>query len=274
MVKRLSYFIVFISSLAFGNSIDYAVISLLGGQEFKENQKFIQRLFVKEQNFTDENGNANIYKVAKTLKANGLLKLSFQGPKELEASFFVEGNPATFVNVLHNVLNAMGYYYFMTKKSVLENGDYSFTLAMNTEYAIDPVLLFENLNKYGYKITNIQKQSLTQWDYQIIEQGFKYPKAMNLELDSLKNDLNLSGEYWYKINTGKSLEINSPYKTWYPKIAFYNGNLELIDIVLEEKAMKKFIVEIPQNVVYIKITDKYVPSNVKGGLSVMLKSQK
>lgn len=31
---------------------------------------------------------------------------------ELEISFVIEENPQTFVSVLYDVLDAMGYYYF------------------------------------------------------------------------------------------------------------------------------------------------------------------
>ena len=274
MVRKVFFLLIFASGL-FANSIDFAIISMLGGKEFKENQKFIQRLFVKKQYFSDENGNPNLYKIAKTLKANGLLKLSFSGVKELEISFQLQGNPASFVNVLYNSLNAMGYYYFMTKQSTLEKGDYQVVLSMNTEYAVDPVLFQENLRKYGYKVTNIEKQDLTHWKYTLIEQNFKYPKATLLELNTENSDTNLGGEYWYKINTGTKLELNSAYnKNWYPKIVFYNGNLEILGIYLHEKLTKNLSVEIPENTVYIKITDMFVPANIKGGLSVVLKSQK
>ena len=126
---------------ALQNPIDYKVAQLLGVQEYKTNQKFIQRLFSNQGYFLDNKGQPDLYKISQTLKQNGLLKLTFKQPMELEVTFSVKENPTTFTNVLYDILNEMGYYYFLLKESVLNEQQFKFILSMNTEYAIDPTLL-------------------------------------------------------------------------------------------------------------------------------------
>ncbi|MDE5603214.1 MAG: hypothetical protein K2I71_04770, partial [Helicobacter sp.] len=94
-------------------SIDYQIISLLGVQDYKINQKFIQRLFNNSSEFMDGAGNPDIYKISQVLKQNGLLKLAFASPMELEVSFEIVGNPMAFTTALYDILNTMGYYYFL-----------------------------------------------------------------------------------------------------------------------------------------------------------------
>ncbi len=141
-------------------SVDYQIISLLGVQDYKINQKLIQRLFKNPLEFMDEVGNPNIYKISQVLKQNGLLKLAFASPMELEVSFEIAGNPMAFTSALYDILGTMGYYYFFVKQSVLDNYSYKFVLSMNTEYAIDPILLQERLKEYGYMALKIERTNL------------------------------------------------------------------------------------------------------------------
>ncbi|MDY3113900.1 MAG: hypothetical protein SOW25_06190, partial [Helicobacter sp.] len=117
------------------NPVDYKVMQLLGGEAYRVNQKFIQRLFSNQGYFLDSTKNPDLYKIARTLKQNGLLKLKFAKPMELEIAFIVDENPQTFISTLYDCLNAMGYYYFLVKQSTLEDKQFKFVLSMNTEYA-------------------------------------------------------------------------------------------------------------------------------------------
>lgn len=252
-------------------SVDYQIISLLGAQDYKINQKLIQRLFKNPLEFMDEAGNPNIYKISQVLKQNGLLKLAFASPMELEVSFEIAGNPMAFTSALYDILGTMGYYYFLVKQSVLDNHSYKFVLSMNTEYAIDPILLQERLKEYGYMALKIEKQSLNQWVYEIKESNFQYPKAILLNPNEEKEQANLSGEYWYQVSQGSTLGIvSSNAILWYPKIVFFDSNLRVLEIFFQEKAVQAIKVKIPKNAVFIKISDIYLPLTIKSGLVVEL----
>lgn len=254
------------------NPIDYRVMQLLGVEDYRINQKFIQRLFSDQGYFLDGKGQPDLYKISKTLKQNGLLKLAFKQPMELEISFVIEENPQTFVSVLYDVLDAMGYYYFLVKQSLLDEKKFKFILSMNTEYAIDPVLLQEKLREYGYGVQGVERTNLSQWNYQIaLLLEFKYPKASALVFNELNHKANLKGEYWYSIENGQELEIKSSNNVvWYPKIVFYDESLNILEIVSSQKLMRQIQKEIPKNTKFIKITDTYLPITIKNGLDVVL----
>ncbi|MCH5322479.1 MAG: hypothetical protein J1E31_02720 [Helicobacter sp.] len=271
MVKKIFLLFLFASSLL-AEAVDYKVMSLLGGQDYKANQKFIQRLFSNTKAYLNKEGEPDLYKISQTLKSNGLLQLSFSSPKELEISFSIEGDPAIFMNALYDSLQAMGYYYFIAKQSLLEDSQYKFILSMNTEYAIDPVLLQEKLRDYGYEIVNIERQALTQWVYDIKEKNFQYPKAILLKNNNKSENANLNGEYWYQITQGSSLEIASKLgELWYPKVIFFDSKLKVIEVSSYEKPTKQISLRIPKTTSYIKISDVFLPASIKNGIAVTLK---
>ncbi|TLD84096.1 hypothetical protein LS70_003475 [Helicobacter sp. MIT 11-5569] len=253
------------------NPIDYKVMQLLGVDDYKINQKFIQRLFSNQGYFLDDKGQPDLYKISKTLKQNGLLKLTFKQPMELEIAFVVHDNPQAFVSALYDVLDAMGYYYFLVKQSLLDEKQFKFVLSMNTEYAIDPMLLQERLRGYGYIVQSIERTNLSQWNYDVALSSFKYPKATLLELNKQHHKASLKGEYWYSIESGKQLDVKSSNNiTWYPKIVFYDRELNVLEIVGSQKLMRTIKKEIPKNTRFVKITDTYLPITIKNGLDVVL----
>ncbi|WP_297811597.1 hypothetical protein [uncultured Helicobacter sp.] len=254
------------------NPIDYKVVQLLGVQEYQMNQKFIQRLFSNQGYFLDSKGQPDLYKISKTLKQNGLLKLTFKQPRELEVAFNIQENPTTFTSVLYNILNEMGYYYFLLKESVLEEKQFKFILSMNTEYAIDPTLLQEKLYDYGYKVQNIERSSIYQWNYTITNTSFQYPKATQLIPNQTNHKANLKGEYWYQINKGNRLEVKSSNGIlWYPKLIFFDKNLNILEITSSQKTLQIIQKEIPKGAMFVKITDTFLSITTKNGLDVTLK---
>ncbi len=254
------------------NPIDYKVMQLLGVQEYKTNQKFIQRLFNNQGYFLDDAGQPDLYKISNTLKQNGLLKLTFKQPMELEVSFSISENPATFTSVLYHILNEMGYYYFLLKESLLEEQKFKFILSMNTEYAIDPTLLQEKLYNYGYRVQSIERSSIHQWNYTITNSTFQYPKATKLTANETNHKANLKGEYWYQIEQGSRLEVKSSNGIlWYPKLIFFDKNLNILEIISSQKSSQTIQKEIPKGAMFVKITDTYLPITTKNGLDVMLK---
>lgn len=255
------------------NPVDYKVMQLLGVEDYRINQKFIQRLFSNQDDFLDERGQPDLYKISRMLKQNGLLKLTFKQPMELEIAFVVRDNPQTFVSVLYDVLDAMGYYYFLVKQSLFDEKQFKFVLAMHTEYAIDPALLQEKLKEYGYGVQSIEKASLTQWNYHIEHSEFRYPKAIPLTLNQSYHKASLKGEYWYSIEEGESLEIKSSNNIeWYPKIVFYDAELNILEIIVSSKLLRTLQKKIPKNTKFIKITDTYLPITIKNGLEVQLQA--
>ena len=254
------------------NPVDYRIMQLLGAESYKVNQKFIDRLFSNQGYFLDKQGQPDLYKISKTLKQNGLLGLKFKQPMELEIAFVIDENPQTFVSVLYDILDTMGYYYFLVKQSLLQEKQFKFVLSMNTEYAIDPTLLQERLTEYGYKVQSIERTNISQWNYAVAEmQNLKYPKAIVLTPNEMHFSANLRGEYWYVVAGGKKLDVKSSNNiAWYPKIVFFDAQLNVIEIVSSEKLMREIQKEIPKGAKFVKIVDNYLPITTKNGLEVVM----
>ena len=257
--------------VALQNPVDYRVMQLLGAESYKVNQKFIDRLFSNQGYFLDKQGQPDLYKISKTLKQNGLLGLKFKQPMELEIAFVVDENPQTFVSVLYDVLDAMGYYYFLVKQGLLQEKQFKFVLSMNTEYAIDPTLLQEKLAEYGYKVQSIERTNVSQWNYAVTMQNLKYPKAIALEPNKMNHSASLRGEYWYMIAGGKTLNVKSSGNVaWYPKLVFFDAQLNVVEITGSEKLMREIQKEIPKGAKFVKVVDNYLPITTKNGLEVVM----
>ena len=165
----------------------------------------------------------------------------------------------------------MGYYYFLLKQSVLDDRKLKFILSMNTEYAIDPALLQEKLMEYGYVVQNIERETITKWSYQVALLDFQYPKAGALVRNTSNHKASLKGEYWYSIEGEGELVVKSSNNTaWYPKIVFYDGMLNILEIASSQQSVRVVQKTIPHNTRFIKITDTYLPITIKNGLDVVL----
>ncbi|PZT48737.1 hypothetical protein B6S12_02525 [Helicobacter valdiviensis] len=270
MVKKL-FLILFCSGIVFANSVTYSIISILGPQEFQRNERFINKVFAKEENFLNGKGEPNLYKISQALKANGLLSLTFGVPKELLVEFEIKENPLVFMNALYEVLRAMGYYYYLIKESQIDEKGYRFILSMNTEYAIDPVILQEKLKEYGYEANLIERKSLQEWKYSFKNVEFKYPKATQLLLNESKFMANLAGEYWYQCEGGNKLILESANGAkWFPKIVFFDKFMNIIEVEETKESVQKLEVTLPKEVKFIKVSDTFLPINIKNGLNVIM----
>ena len=61
-------------AIAKENSLDYSIVSLLGVQDYKVNQKFIQKLFENQEEFLNGVGEPDLYKISKILKEDGKIE--------------------------------------------------------------------------------------------------------------------------------------------------------------------------------------------------------
>ena len=271
MVRKILLSFVLFSCLSFASVVKNSIISFIGNDNYKINQRFIERIFANENDFLYSNGKANLYKISQTLKQNGLLNLSFNSPMELEVAFYVSHNPSAFIGSLYDILQSMGYYYFLVKQSVLEGDKFRFVLSMSTEYAIDPVLFQGKLSSYGYIVSDIERRSVNQWIYNIDTINFALPKSISLKLNVKSSEASLQGDYWYNINSGSKISFSANYGvSWYPKVVFYNKDLKVLEIFTSQKQIKSTTIDIPRDTKFIKISDTYLPIVIKNGLSVVL----
>ena len=241
--------------------------SFLDEENYNKNEAFINVIFDPKSDFY-ENERVNAVEVIQTLKENGLLKLFFDKPKELELNFKTSGSPLFFVKIMGDTLRNIGYYRYVTLASNLDASEFIWNIGLTSEYATDPLILEKELQKSGCKIIDIQRNSATEWTYVIdISKGFL--NLAKLEADSKMSLKRSQYAHWLDISKIKELHISSSRRnSWYPYIAYYDGSLHLLKVFKKDKITHNIDLDIPPNSKYIKISDIYNMKNIRDELSL------
>jgi len=239
--------------------------SFLDKATYRENVDFIKVIFDPKSSFY-ENDRVDAVKVIQTLKENGLLKLFFAHPRELKLNFKTSGAPLFFVKIMGDTLRNIGYYRYVTTASNLNASEFTWNIAMKSEYVTDPLILDTQLNKSGCKIIDIERKSATEWTYVIdMQNGF-----LNVEELHNAQKLQLKRSHyaqWLNISQVKHLKIKSSRRNrWYPYIAFYDASLHLLKVLKKDHISYSVNLNLPQNAKYIKISDIYTLKNMRDSL--------
>jgi hypothetical protein len=248
-------------------SLDEKIESLMDSGTYSKNRDFIKVLFSPNSSFYNKE-RINILKVVNTLKENGLLNLHFQSPQELSLNFQTSGSPLFFVKMLSNSLQDIGYYRYVTKSSNLDNSEFTWSIALTSEYATDPMLLEKELRKKGCTIIDIKRVSSTEWTY-VIDMSEGY-----LNIDSIASGENMTLKrslyaHWIEISKISNVTIKSePRNDWYPYIAFYDKSLHLLELVKKDAKQTEISLEVPKYAKYMKVSDLYSLKNIKDDLFV------
>jgi len=234
---------------------------------YETNKEFIKIIFSPESDFY-LNNKVDAVKVASTLKDNGLLKLFFNTPKELNLHFKTSGSPLFFIKLMGDSLRNIGYYRYVTTASNLNNAEFTWSISLTSEYATDPLVLQRELQKTGCKIIDIERKSSTDWVY-VIDMAYGFldiPTLMSEEEVKLKRSLYA---HWLNISQIQELRIiSSPRNNWYPNIAFYDNSLHLLQVIKHDSKEYDLNLEIPKSAKYIKVSDIYTLKNIKDELTL------
>lgn len=247
------------------NLLTQKIQSFISEDDYYSNEKFIKLIFSPEENFYRQE-RIDVVKVVQTLKENGLLNLFFEKPQELQLSFKTSGSPLFFVKIMGDTLRNIGYYRYVTMESNLDASAFTWTIALKSEYATDPLILQEELQKSGCAIIDITRNTKDDWEYSIdISQG-----NLNIETLKSKEELKLQRSlyaHWLNVSEIKKLKIKSSFRDhWFPKITYYDKQLHLLKVFKKDKRTRTLFLKIPNNATYIKIDDMYTLKNVKDKL--------
>jgi len=239
--------------------------SFVSTEVYNKELKFINIIFDPKSSFY-QNKRVDVIKVVKTLEDNGLLKLFFDKPKELHLSFKTNGAPLFFVKLMGDSLRNIGYYRYVTTASALSAAEFTWNIALTSEYATDPIVLESELNKSGCYITNIERLSATEWVYTIntSDAYLNLPVLQESHKIKLKHSLYA---HWLNCSNIDYLKIKSSRRNnWYPAISYYDASLHLIKVLKRDTKSTNITLRIPEHATYIKISDLYTLKNVKDEL--------
>lgn len=241
--------------------------ALIGENAYARHIKFIEIIFADKDEFYT-NKRVDVAKVILMLKDNGLLDLFFKKPKEMHLTFQSSGYPLFFVKIMSDTLQSMGYYRFITDWSKQDESGFFWTIRLTGEYAIDPVLLKNALQKRGCDIVDINRNSQTDWSYHI-DMKNAYLMLEELLPDTQRVLKKSLYEHWLDAKSAKSLTIWSlKGNNWYPYISIYDRELHLLKVYKRDRKTYKIKLELPEDTAYLKIADLYSLKNIKEGLRV------
>lgn len=266
----ISFFLFF--CLLFGDTVDEKIKSFIGEKEYLGSQKIINILLGDKKQYYLDDKTVDVVKLLKVLKKNGFMRLDLKSVNKVNITFTTQSNPLLFLKILNSTLNSMGFNFYVTKKALKIGKSFSWTIQMNSEYLVDPVVLSNELKKYGCSITDIVKKSKTDWRYFITSLNAKLlSKEVNSEVSyKLKKPIK---RYWLTLlDKPGTIYIKSyPLNKWHPFIVFFDSSLDILRVYTDGEVAKNLQLDVPDNSKYIMIDDKYTISNIRSGLKIYTK---
>lgn len=272
MVKKFFVFALFPFLLNAAN-LDKKIESYLGKNDFFVQKNLVDIIFANESIYLNDDNSTNDIAILTQLKKSGLLKLFYSKPVEMKISFQTNGNSLIFMRVINESLEAMGYSYFLTQSVSNESEKFVWEINLETEHVLDPVLLENELNLRGCKITSVTKEKDNRWTYQIDSSSIRI-SALKFETNATIKLQKPIRAYWLDVEEASKISIHSKLADrWYPSIVFYDKSLHVISYYTRQDVVNFVKLDIPVGAKYLKIDDVYTLDNIKRGLSLYLYSK-
>ena len=273
MIFRLFLLFVLLAPLwAYDSLLKTKIDALVDDQNLKTHKKLLDVLFQYEDEFVDSDGNVDIIKVVKVLKENGLLKIFFDNPVTLKAKFVSDMYPLFLMKAISDSLNKLGYHYILTHELLRDQNRTDWTIIYNSEHAIDPLSLSEELGKYHIRIDTIVNNE-TLWEYFLTSNDPVLLDTQQLLIDNNMTAFNdPRGEYWFQVEENATqAHIKSQYPDlWYPYIICYNKDLNILKIYKRDRSTRSLKLRLPQATKYLKLTDMFTSENLKHGIEIQI----
>lgn len=247
--------------------------SFLRPQTYMQNKDFIQAIFDPASDYY-RNDRVDVVKVIATLKENGLLDLFFEKPQQFRIDFRTNGSPLFFVKLMSDTLSSMGYFKYTTVASQRDASEFIWSIVLTSEYATDPIILQQELQKRGCEIVDIERSDVREWNYLI---DISHAKLNVKQLKTGKEIVLQKSlyEHWLDVSKIKQLRIESKRRNrWYPYISYYDSALHLLKVTKIDKVTKAIELEMPKTARYIRITDLYTLKNIKDELVLLPKGSR
>ena len=251
------------------STLEKTLVQFMGEGAYQSQRNLVRILFNDEARYM-KGQSPNTLEILKTLKEHGLLRLMYTEARAVELSFYATENPLLFMRIVNESLQAMGYTFYLTQKMEKNKEGIMWVIAMNTQHVVDPVLLSRQIALRGGTIEAISKDTQGQWRYIIDLKEAKAkvePHPLNTTV-ALGNPIN---PYWVNVSEANRMTLRShAADRWFPRVAFFDKTLHIIEEVQEENSRAQLRLSIPENAAYARIEDRYTLDNIKRGLSLYL----
>lgn len=270
MIRKFILVLFFIVSLE-ANPVLQKVENIVGDKEYKTHKALIELLFKKES-FYLANEKIKYFNMFDTLQKNGLLNLRFNRPAGVTIEFKIKGDNKKGYKILNDLLQTLGYRYFITKKLENTGEELTWNIFLKVEYMLDPVMFLRELNYVGCKLLDVTKKSQYQWYYEIDFERASLPKASPIEKNEKVKFQKPLKPIFLDIEGAKLIQVLSRnLNRWFPDIVFFDKDLNVIKDIKIDKVYKGLKTKVPVGTKYVKITDKYNLINIKRGLTLIVR---
>lgn len=268
MVKKTLFLLLLLTiGLLAESELHERVKSFIGESNYLKNRAFIAIIFEKERDFYLHDRVDDV-KVVKTLKDNGLLHLFFDKPQRIDVKFSTNTNPLFFVKIMSDTLRGMGYYRYITHNASLDSSHFTWAIRLKSEYAIDPIVLRNHLQKRGCFIEKIVRNSAHSWEY-VVDMRDAHLDVASIKASEVVEFTKSLYEHWLNVSHVKKVRIWAlSGSNWYPYIAFYDRYMHLLKVYDRDNKTYQITLRLPKDSAYIKIGDRYTLKNIKGGIRI------
>ena len=270
---RLVVLFIFVTTFLQATILEDKIESFIGEKVYKTQKNLIRILFKDESSFLKVDSSVDDIKVLQKLKDNGILKLFYKDPQELNLSFITKNNSLVFMRVINEALSSMGYNYFLTKRALKNSDKFLWEIIISTEHIVDPLIFSDRLIARGCYIENVDRSSQNDWAYKI--------NSDNIRIESKRVEANKTVKlkkpikpYWIDVKDMKSISFVSKIADkWHPSIVFYNDKLHIVKDFQKDKVTNRLKIKVPSEAQYVKVSDIYTLDNIKRGISIYLRKR-
>ena len=266
MIKN---FILIAIICVFANAnLNERIQNILGYSDYNTHRNLINHIFSNENAFYT-NGKINYSRVSQELQNNDLLGLNLGSTREIDVTFYINGNQKKSMKNINDILKVLGHQYFITKEEIVVDNNLKWSIKMKTASAINPLRLSQELQSINCNILDIKKEGNNKWAYSIDMSDSSIYKAEDLVNNTQINLRKPLKPYIVKVENISKIYMNSNTgNTWYPSVVFYDNDFNMIETYEDYTSQKSIKISVPNNTKYIKIDDLYSLANLKRGINI------
>lgn len=168
--------------------------------------------------------------------------------------------------IIHTTLAKMGFKANVNRYRN-QDGTVDMDLLLNGRKPYDPKLFAEMLREHQIVVEKGQLQN-KQWMVTLDASNTVWNIPAISEDEGAQMERSLV-PYWFQVNKAHAISIEAPYGIkWYPDVAVLDANMQVLASYREFKDEDRLVFELPQNSMYLKVSNASGMKILKEGMWV------
>ncbi|MRI83987.1 MAG: hypothetical protein C6I00_06160 [Nitratiruptor sp.] len=256
---RLLWLFLLGAGLLFASSIEAQIQRLLGPQLYQQNAQAIRAL-VASTNLRRPDGRLDIVRTIALLERVGIFPQRFSQKQRQEVSFMASGAPYLLMFMAEAALQQAGIYRSQLVELRYDGRRIVDHRRYVSQQGLDLGKVVRFLQANGVQIVDLWNDG--GWHLLLDLRHARIPaKRPSLEGEWVR----IRKSLWLDVCRFEALYLRAKGR-WYPKIAIYDRSLAPLDLIRSKRGRKEVEILLPKGACYIKISDRFTPTNLKSGL--------